>query len=228
MKQCTTCLKVLKNAEFKKNKRLLKTCNKCRERQKKYREKRRQRLLEEHNKKEIVEESETSDNDIDKTYIKCDIDSIPNTKLNNNIKLLYKLAMQKYGIKFFVDVKVSENEGLFSIQNIDAKEGNYDSAFITIDENIKWKQVKRRFEKIKDEGMSKTCTICLEDREYKICCNECGYDFCTYCMLNMIKAAGAPIDKCPCCRYTQPFDPTVNNCNHDIYYNDRVNMTEAI
>jgi hypothetical protein len=187
---------------------MLKTCNGCREKQKKYREQRQRRVL--------VDFEKNADEDDELTQL-SDIDKLMKSKLNDNIKLMYKLAMHKYGIKFFIDCSVNEKEGLFTVYHIECDKDNFDAAYITITEQIKWKQIKRRFEKIK-EGVSKTCSICLEDKIYKISCNECAFDYCAECMVNIVKTTSL-LDKCPCCRYTQPFNPNCKETPHDLYFN---------
>lgn len=253
---CTKCKREYDLCKYMKNGRQLKTCIFCRDKAKIYREKRRNNEVIQRIRNALAEcetetdidtddedtdtEDEETDTDTDDIVeydnyecVDCieDLDKYPKSKLNDNMKLMYKLIVNKFKdhvpkMSFFTSFyedKVTLHicyERSMTIKDGVPETSPYNGTVITIFEQTKWKDVRRIVSTLIN-GVSRICDICLDTVEMKASCNVCTYSCCAKCCAEIVFSSGT--DKCPNCRNVRKI---INNALHPIAKYFDFNITE--
>ena len=228
--KCTKCKRDSDVSKYMKKGKQLKTCDKCRDKGKQYREKKIKERQEQYMQTKVhinepmpepVEEipcaTEEEAYEMDKQEREYELnktlDKLPHNKLYDNVRLIIKLLKTKYSDqKILYNIQVMEKKVHISIWYVTCKdkENINDCALLTVNESTTWKMVDKRIKKLLD-GVPRECYICTETHDYNMCCETCPFSYCTDCYLEIKKTTGK--HTCPSCR-----GASFTLGSYDIYY----------
>ena len=191
--KCTKCHHDHSISKYMKNGKQLKTCIKCRRKNKVYRNGVTKKW---YTKFAQCQHNMNRFNNMDK------LNKLPVNPITNNLKLIFNLIVTKYTdnllsvkVDYFTDEAILQITCLSHVK--DFENINF-TLLLSVYETTKWKMVNKRITTL-IEGVTKECPICINKSEILMCCESCHVSYCDECFFKIYQGNDNN-NKCAFCR----------------------------